>query len=45
MKGNPYMGKISNAGNQVVEGAAKQAPKGKTVVKRGSDLRSGKRGK
>lgn len=36
-----YKGKISNAGTQVVKAPAqKAAPKGKTVIKKGSDMRS-----
>ena len=38
---NGYVGKISNAGVQVVEAPVKpKAKKGKTVVKKGDDLRS-----
>lgn len=42
MRDNPYIGKITNAGSQVVNGNAKQAPKGKTIVQRGNDLRNGR---
>ena len=39
-----YIGKISNAGTQVVKAPnQKAAPKGKTTVKKGTDLRSGKK--
>lgn len=38
-----YEGTIANSGAQVVKApAAKQAPKGKGVVKTGTDLRTGK---
>lgn len=38
---NGYVGKISNAGTQVVEAPVQpKGKKGKTVVKKGGDLRS-----
>lgn len=41
---NGYIGKISNAGTQAVKAPNQmQAPKGKTVIKKGNDLRTGKK--
>ena len=42
-KDNGYVGRISNAGTQVVEAPHQvKAPKGNSVVKSGNDLRCGK---
>ena len=39
-----YIGRISNAGTQIVKAPNQvKAPAGKTVAKKGSDLRTGKK--
>lgn len=44
MAQNGYIGKISHAGTQEIKAPNQvQAPKGKSVVKKGSDLRTGKK--
>lgn len=44
MENKGYIGKISNAGAQVVKAPNQvKAPKGKSEVKKGNDLRSGKK--
>lgn len=40
-KNNPYAGKISNSGTQHVQVGVKKSG-GKTIVKTGNDLRTGK---
>ena len=43
-KDNGYIGRISNAGAQVVKAPHQvKAPKGQTIKKTGSDLRTGKK--
>lgn len=42
MADSPYIGKIKNGGSQVVKGNVVKASKGKSTVKSGSDLRTGK---
>ena len=43
-KDKGYIGRISNGGPQVVKAPHQvKAPKGKTVVKTGNDLRTGKK--
>ena len=42
MADSPYIGKIKNGGSQVVKGNVGKASKGKSTVKSGSDLRTGK---
>lgn len=41
MKERAYVGQITHSGTQVIKAPnSKEAPKGKTVVKTGNDLRS-----